>query len=686
MGNIPISINGRQRNIIYTLLRLEGSTTLNALAELTHLSPRIIRYNLDVVRAWFRNEGVELTCRPGYGIDLKLGKQTRRQLLALICGIDDHDLILTSEQRRRLILLDLLTSRSPIPSHHLAVIEAISRSTIFHDIQAMQKWLGDFHIRLERRTHKGFWIEGKETARRFALSQLIRDEMGKNTWYKSWDLAESGLLRDGSISLKFTEFIQQLPLSFTRRIVEHIESGMGRDLAVRSRIEMQLYLALTILALKEGRHAEGYDDISLRQTLEYEVAQIAAHEIAQKWQLMLAESEIETITAMLLGSRWADASDISANGKKPARQPRSEAIRLARLMSSVCSSQLHPLLKIDQELIEGLAAHLDSVIYRLRFNLPIRNSQLEAIKKTYPEVYRSAEKGVVLLEKELGMPIPPNETGFLAMYLAAALERLRTARGIRRSVIVINDGVRAPTALLKARLEFEFPSLDVVAVYNNFDWDSQDFPRAELILSLIPIEKQLIPTIQITSFLDRNDIEQIQQWLFNKEVLERRAGISKAENPSLVDLLDLPDILWDVEHVADWRQAVILSSQPLTRSDKIEPRYIEAMIEIIEEYGPYMILAPGVILLHAKPTDGVNTLCLGLMKLSQGVNFGAPELDPMDLIFVLGAVDNQAHLNALFQLNALIEMPAFLGDLRRASSPSDALRTIWRYLPAITID
>ncbi|HPO57269.1 MAG TPA: HTH domain-containing protein, partial [Anaerolineaceae bacterium] len=60
MSNIQVSINARQRCIIFALLQAEGHLTLQSLAKQTSLSPRIIRYNLDTVRAWFRSQNVAL--------------------------------------------------------------------------------------------------------------------------------------------------------------------------------------------------------------------------------------------------------------------------------------------------------------------------------------------------------------------------------------------------------------------------------------------------------------------------------------------------------------------------------------------------------------------------------------------------------------------------------------------------
>jgi mannitol/fructose-specific phosphotransferase system IIA component (Ntr-type) len=44
------------------------------------------------------------------------------------------------------------------------------------------------------------------------------------------------------------------------------------------------------------------------------------------------------------------------------------------------------------------------------------------------------------------------------------------------------------------------------------------------------------------------------------------------------------------QSVNSWRDAVRLASQPLVQGGMIQPEYTQAMIKIIEDYGPYMIL------------------------------------------------------------------------------------------------
>lgn len=121
------------------------------------------------------------------------------------------------------------------------------------------------------------------------------------------------------------------------------------------------------------------------------------------------------------------------------------------------------------------------------------------------------------------------------------------------------------------------------------------------------------------------------------------------------------------KQVEDWQEAVRVSGQMLVETGHIEPRYVEAMERVIREIGPYAVIAPGIVLLHARPEDGVLKPCFGLVTLSTPVPFGHTQNDPVDLVFVLGAVDKKGHIEALQRLARMLGDAQGLANLRAAA-------------------
>jgi mannitol/fructose-specific phosphotransferase system IIA component (Ntr-type) len=105
--------------------------------------------------------------------------------------------------------------------------------------------------------------------------------------------------------------------------------------------------------------------------------------------------------------------------------------------------------------------------------------------------------------------------------------------------------------------------------------------------------------------------------------------------------------------VTDWKDLVRVVGNVLVESDEIEPSYIDAMIKVIEDLGPYAVIAPGVVLLHARPEDGVKKMCVAIANLKEGINFGSAN-DPVRLAIALGAVDHHSHIELLKGLAELL--------------------------------
>ena len=128
--------------------------------------------------------------------------------------------------------------------------------------------------------------------------------------------------------------------------------------------------------------------------------------------------------------------------------------------------------------------------------------------------------------------------------------------------------------------------------------------------------------------------------------------------------------------VKDWEEATETVGKLLVSAGKITSDYIVAMKRVLKEMGPYAVIAPGIVLLHARPEDGVIEPCLGLITLIDPVPFGHSENDPVDLVFALGAVDKQAHISALQQLAEMLGDPAILQEIRSASTDGSLLKIL----------
>lgn len=104
----------------------------------------------------------------------------------------------------------------------------------------------------------------------------------------------------------------------------------------------------------------------------------------------------------------------------------------------------------------------------------------------------------------------------------------------------------------------------------------------------------------------------------------------------------------------DWRSAITLAGGLLEAAGKITPEYTAAMVRSVEEHGPYIVVAPGFALAHARPSGAVKETAISWVRLDDPVLFGSEAHDPVRLIVALAARDSSAHLQAMKELATLL--------------------------------
>lgn len=133
-----------------------------------------------------------------------------------------------------------------------------------------------------------------------------------------------------------------------------------------------------------------------------------------------------------------------------------------------------------------------------------------------------------------------------------------------------------------------------------------------------------------------------------------------------------------VDNVKDWEDAIRTAAQPLIADMSITNNYIEAMINNVKKFGTYIVVAPKVAMPHSRPEDGVNKNCLALLKINEGVFFGdeTDEEEKVYFIFVLGAVDNESHIETLTQLMDIIDDEDKIEAMVKAESVDEIMELI----------
>lgn len=123
--------------------------------------------------------------------------------------------------------------------------------------------------------------------------------------------------------------------------------------------------------------------------------------------------------------------------------------------------------------------------------------------------------------------------------------------------------------------------------------------------------------------------------------------------------------------VKTWQEAVRLSGDLLVASGRTKSAYTDAMIATIEELGPYVVIAPGLAMPHARPSDAVLDTGMALLTLRQPVVFGHKKNDPVSVVFSLAALDHDRHLELLSEFAGKFGAEGFVNSLLSCQAESE---------------
>ncbi|MDM7892707.1 PTS sugar transporter subunit IIA [Curtobacterium caseinilyticum] len=126
---------------------------------------------------------------------------------------------------------------------------------------------------------------------------------------------------------------------------------------------------------------------------------------------------------------------------------------------------------------------------------------------------------------------------------------------------------------------------------------------------------------------------------------------------------------------SSWREALRLAGGALVSSGSATPPYTDAMIALVEEHGPYIVISPGLAFAHARPGPAVLRDGLAVVTLREPVTFGHPHNDPVSVVLGLAVAAVGTHLEAIGEIANTFNDATATGRLAAAAS-ADEVRAI----------
>jgi len=95
--------------------------------------------------------------------------------------------------------------------------------------------------------------------------------------------------------------------------------------------------------------------------------------------------------------------------------------------------------------------------------------------------------------------------------------------------------------------------------------------------------------------------------------------------------------------VQDWKEAILKGGCVLSDRGVCTQEYLQTIIRKCEDNGPYIVIAPGIAMPHARPEEGALKLGYGIVTLKNPVSFNDPDNDPISLLIFMAAPSVKEH-------------------------------------------
>lgn len=689
-------MNKRTVGIINDLAMASGEVTLHLLAEKYEVSQRTIRNDINAINDFLEVTGIDK-------IDLKRGGTLKlpenfEDILPEIATDDYYCYKLSKEERKMVAAAMLINSAGYITLATIADSMYVSRATIISDLDEIKKFIRDGGLEVTSHPNKGLLVEGKESVKRWFLFRLSAFGLENQNGHREKVSIVSVQAGDASI---------------IQKIINEQEHSHQLYMTDNSFLEVQKYLRIMINRNMQGEYIEVQEP---GQNDKYLFAQDILRYISQYCEIKTTVDEIIYLSRLLEKCRYINKKDFDINDVK--------VQMITRQFIHSISDELGINLENDYDFFENLSNHLQSM-YASDFSQFPENTLVREIVEDHPDIANSVHHNLNILKQFDKREISEIETMYIIVHVCAALERKKNSEVSFHVIVACHAGIGTSHLLMeKLKKNFNFQIVDIISAHEASFLESE---KADFIISTVPLKNCSIDYVVVSPILTDEDylrvgnkidtlrnsrnlpsrigekgittkglMEKIEPVLY-QHVPEKAPELFKIirrtvrqylnesadeENdilsPYLHQLLPPAHIQLDVE-CSDWRDAIRKSAEPLLSDGYIEERYIDAMINNMEENGPYFVLNKGFAMPHEGLEMGSVKVGMNLIRLKEPVEFGEEEFDPVEFVCCLSPVDHKTHLKAFFNLANMLSDETFRCELKKAKEPYEITTTIERY-------
>lgn len=650
-------LTSKSIKLLKFLLDKKEKTSLKELAEHFNLSERSIRYEVEKIQEEIEKENFKVILNKGeYLIE---GYSYLEKFLENNTGY-----VPSPKERELYIFLKICFERvinQTIISNELE----ISKSTIKTHLRDIRKSLEMYNLELDLFPKKGLIIKGdEEQLRQCTLKAIYFSKKQKS---KFLDDVIAGYLKI------VDEEGLKLFINYCQKLMDKIISDEAYEIILK-------YLTIVIYFNRKDCTIKSIKNENfLKSTKEYEAVNNSKALLEGFYELELSEAEYLKITDYFLGSHTYNISYSYYENWV-------EIEIIVRNFIDKVNKELDVDISNDETLILGLVNHIKPTIYRIKNGIELENTIYEEVVESYPKLFSLVKSSVEELEKFINNKFTNDEIAFITIHFKAAIDRNVKKKREKTKVLIVCGSGYGSSRLLAQQIK-DIYRVEIIDTIPRYLLEKVNKRKdIDVILTTVPIEnfKTERQIIKVSPLLTKEDIQKLDNYhmqrdnkkiLFSEliDVIEKNTGekVTEKLKNGLKDFLDTK-LIDDVFHkkvtifdllperrikikgkAKNWKEAIVEAGELLLRDNCIEESYIENMIQIVEEFGSYIMLVPNVIFPHAKAKEKVKETAFSMVLYENKIDF--IDGQKIDMVISFCSKNKREHLDGLINIIEKIE-------------------------------
>lgn len=639
-----------QKEFLMLLLYNENPQSIQSIQDQLDISRRTVYYIVNKINDVFYDLRMEpINNKRGQGYYLT---SDQKKVVDSILHSDGTLQNLSPDERVHYLICWMMYPKANIHIENIMELFDISRNSVFNDLKDLKSEIEKYDVSLYFDIKNGYMINGQVFSKRALLLYYLKILLKK-------------------IHYKSIEFLD----------VSEVETFYSRlqQISLKMHNEYDDYNLLAIACLLNIVHyVDEKFDFSILELRDLEKTE-ELHMIDKYFQDLNVHERLY-LTIHLLGSKAG--SVIRLDDSQRDIQLFELALHLVDLFERQTSCDISE----KNELVNSLYMHFKLSMYYYQLSIQISNTLLEDVKENYGNLYQMIKNLCESMDDEFPFILTDSEISYITMHFGGHLKQVQGKfYALIRVLIVCPSGISTST-LLKREVEDLYANVTVIAA-TAAENIAQYKENIDFIVSTIDLDTD-IPWIKVNAILTKDDKSKIasmmslnmQTYKLNKDnfsglfsIIQKYVDPTQMKNLKkdvydyfgegnlIVDVVEekqlrLKDIMYRdhlirIDKDIMWDEAIRLASVPLLKTNIITENYINEMIGLVRDYGPYIVIKNRIAIAHAKTEAGANALGTALLINKKNIQFE----DDLNIhyLFVISSSNPKEHLQILKDISML---------------------------------